>query len=195
MSRPVPVSLIGRGIRLDPLVAEDASALAGTVADGRLWENPYAMAPSAEAMPQFITARLRAVAEGSWVAFTVRRIADGAVLGLTNYLNIEPENRRAHIGGTWYAASVQGTTVNPEAKWLLLEHAFEELDLLGVELRAHVLNTRSRAAIEKLGARLDGILRQNLILPDKTVRDTAVYSILAAEWPEVRAGLEARLGW
>lgn len=168
-------------------------ALVDTIRDGRLWENPYAMTPPPEAMESFVARRLQAVADGSWVAFTVRRLADDKVVGLTNYLTIEPENRRAHIGGTWYAASAQGTVVNPEAKWLLLRHAFDDLDLLGVELRAHVLNTRSRAAIEKLGAKLDGILRQNLILPSGAVRDTAVYSILAAEWPGVRAGLEARL--
>lgn len=178
---------------LDPLAADDVPGLAEAAADGRLWESRVTVIPAPGHMADFVRKRLDQVSSGDWVAFTVRRLADDRVVGLTNYLHIDHANRRMEIGGTWYAASAQRTAVNTEAKLLLLGRAFEELDCLAVELRTHSRNTASRAAIERLGATLDGILRHHVIMPDGTLRDTAVYSILAGEWPPIRDRLRARL--
>lgn len=180
-------------MRLDPLAAADAPGLAEAAADGRLWESKVAVISTPERMADFVAERLAEVAAGRWVAFTVRRLADDRIVGLTNYLHLDPANRRLEIGGTWYAASAQRTAVNTETKLLLLTRAFEELDSIGVELRTHARNTASRAAIERLGAKLDGVLRRHVIMPDGSLRDTAVYSILAEEWPAIRDRLRARL--
>ena len=128
-----------------------------------------------------------------WMPFTVRRPVDGLVIGATRYMNVVSEHRRVEIGSTWYRRSVQRTAVNTEAKLLLLGHAFEQLGCHGVELRTHWMNHASRRAIERLGAKLDGVLRSHMVLPDGTLRDTCVYSILAHEWPAVRAHLRSRL--
>ena len=180
-------------MRLDPLTVDDVPGLADAVADGRLWESKVTVIPTPEQMADFVSVRLAQVAAGEWVAFTVRRLADDRIVGLTNYLHLDPANRRLEIGGTWYAASAQRTAVNTETKLLLLTRAFAEFDCLAVELRTHARNLASRAAIERLGATLDGILRQHVIMPDGTLRDTAVYSILAEEWPAIRERLRARL--
>lgn len=149
--------------------------------------------PTPERMAAFVDQRLSDVAAGSWQAFTVRRLADDRIVGLTNYLHIDEANRRREIGGTWYAASAQRTAVNSEAKLLLLDHAFGPLDCIAVELRTHARNASSRAAIERLGAQQDGILRHHQFMPDGSLRDTVVYSILAAEWPALRERLVTRL--
>ena len=114
-------------------------------------------------------------------------------MGVTTYLHLDPRNRNLEIGSTWIASTQQGTALNPAAKLLLLTRAFEELDCLRVEIRTHFMNRQSRAAVEKLGAKLDGVLRRHKILANGLVRDTCVYSILHDEWPEVKVGLEARL--
>jgi RimJ/RimL family protein N-acetyltransferase len=185
--------VIGTRVRLDPLRREDAPGLAVAVGDGRLWELGVTVIPTPERMAEFVDQRLAAVAAGEWEAFTVRRLVDDRIVGLTNFLHIDAPNRRREIGGTWYAASVQRTAVNSEAKLLLLDRAFGPLDCLAVELRTHVRNAASRAAIERLGAKQDGILRHHMILADGTLRDTVVYSILAGEWPALRERLVARL--
>lgn len=185
--------MIGTWIRLDPLHADDGPGLAVAAADGRLWESRVTAIPAPEMMAAFIDQRLADVATGSWQAFTVRRLDDGRIVGLTNYLHVDAANRRREIGGTWYAASAQRTAVNTEAKLLLLDNAFGPLDCLAVELRTHVRNVASRAAIERLGARQDGILRHHMVMPDGSLRDTVVYSILAGEWPALRERLVARL--
>lgn len=185
--------MIGNWVRLDPLAAADAPGLAEAAADGRLWESKVTVIPPPERMAEFVAERLARVAAGDWVAFTVRRLADDRIVGLTNYLHLDPANRRLEIGGTWYAASAQRTAVNTETKLLLLTRAFTELECLAVELRTHSANAASRAAIERLGAKLDGVLRHHVIMPDGSLRDTAVYSILAGEWPAVRHRLRARL--
>jgi len=125
-----------------------------------------------------------------WV---VRRHDTGAVCGLTTYCNIDQPNRRVEIGYTWLAASAHGTAINPEMKLLMLSRAFETLGCLAVEFRTHFHNRQSRAAIEKLGAKQDGVLRSHRIMPDGSLRDTVVYSVLDIEWPSVRNGLESRL--
>ena len=185
--------MIGSRVRLDPLQRADFSGLAAAAADGRLWDSTVTVIPPPEEMAAFVEERLEEVAAGNWAAFTVRRLADDRIVGLTNYLHIDAVNRRREIGGTWYAASAQRTAVNTETKLLLLDFAFGPLDCLAVELRTHARNAASRAAMERLGAAQDGILRQHLIMPDGTLRDTVVYSILAAEWPGLRDRLVARL--
>ncbi|MFZ1412466.1 MAG: GNAT family protein [Micropruina sp.] len=188
-----PVTLRGEHVLLSPLTPDDAAGLAAASADGdlsSLWVTPV---PAPSEMDEFVAGRLAEVAAGSWVAFVVRTRPEGRIVGLTNYLNLDPVHPRVEIGGTWYAASAQRTAVNTETKLLLLGHAFENLGCLAVELRTHVRNLRSRAAIERLGAHQDGILRKHRILPDGSFRDTVVYSILDDEWPAVRDRLRARL--
>jgi RimJ/RimL family protein N-acetyltransferase len=121
--------------------------------------------------------------------FAVRDTRTGKVVGMTSYWNVEEAHRRVEIGGTWYRKSMQRTPLNTECKLLLLTHAFESLDCICVELRTHFFNHPSRRAIERLGAKLDGILRSNQILPNGNIRDTCVYSIIAAEWPTVKTHL------
>jgi N-acetyltransferase len=125
--------------------------------------------------------------------FVIRRAQDRRVIGATRYFNVSAENRRLEIGHTFYSLSVQRTALNTEAKLLLLTHAFESLKCLGVELRTHFMNHASRRAIERLGAKLDGVLRSHQVMPDGSLRDTCVYSILAPEWPAVRNNLAFRL--
>ena len=188
-----PVTLAGDVVTLAPLRPEDAAALATAVSDGRLWELWYTSVPTPEAMADDVARRLAQAAAGSLVPFTVRRTDTGAVIGSTNYMNIEPEAPRLEIGGTWNAASAQRTGVNTESKLLLLGHALETLGCLAVEFRTHWHNTQSRTAIAALGAKQDGVLRNHRRLPDGSLRDTVVFSILESEWPAVRAGLVSRL--
>ena len=125
--------------------------------------------------------------------FVVRRAADGRVVGTTRMFNVDATHRRLEIGHTWYSASVQRTAINTECKAMLLAHAFDTLGCIAVELRTHFMNRQSRAAIERLGARLDGVLRHHQRLPNGTIRDTCVYSIVAPEWPAVRENLRWQL--
>jgi RimJ/RimL family protein N-acetyltransferase len=185
--------VIGTWIRLDPLRRDDVPGLVAAASDGRLWESAVTVIPTPERMAAFVDQRLDEVAAGAWESFTVRRLADDRIVGLTNYLHIDDVNRRREIGGTWYSASAQRTAVNSEAKLLLLDNAFGTLDCIAVELRTHARNAASRAAIERLGAQQDGILRHHMFMPDGSLRDTVVYSILAGEWPALRERLVARL--
>ena len=185
--------MIGTWIRLDPLHRDDVTGLTAAAADGSVWESTVTVIPTPEQMSSFVNQRLAEVATGAWQAFTVRRLADDRIVGLTNYLHIDDVNRRREIGGTWYAASAQRTAVNSEAKLLLLDNAFGPLGCVAVELRIHARNAASRAAIERLGAHRDGILRHHMFMPDGSLRDTVVYSILAGEWPALRERLSARL--
>jgi RimJ/RimL family protein N-acetyltransferase len=187
-----PVVLAGDVVVLEPLQPAHHDDLVAAVSDGRLWQLWYTAVPSPEEMRAEIDRRLAEQAAGRMLPFTVRR-AGGPVVGMTTYLNIEADVPRLEIGSTWTAASAQGTAVNPESKLLLLTHAFEVLGCLAVEFRTHWHNRQSRAAIERLGARLDGVLRNHRRLPDGSLRDTVVYSITDREWPAVRAGLRARL--
>lgn len=125
--------------------------------------------------------------------FAVLEKSSGRAVGMTTYMNIAAENRRLEIGSTWYRKSVQRTPLNTECKLLLLRHAFEELDCIAVEFRTHVMNRASRRAIERLGAKFDGVLRAHMIMANGTIRDTAVYSITAPEWPTVAANIEFML--
>ena len=188
-----PVTLAGtRWATLEPLERRHASELAVAAADGdvgRLW---FTSAPSPDTTEQWIDARLAVQAPETGLTFVVRSL-EGTVVGSSSYLNVDPPNRRLEIGATWYAASVRRTGVNTECKSLMLTHAFDVLGCVAVEFRTHFMNSTSRAAIERLGAKLDGVLRSHQLLPDGSRRDTVVYSILDHEWPAVRNNLTFRL--
>jgi RimJ/RimL family protein N-acetyltransferase len=187
-----PVTLKGRHARLVPLSHDHHDDLAQVVRDGEMWKLWYTTIPSPEGMKAEIDRRLGLQAQGAMLPFTVLD-AERKPVGMTTYMNVDAANRRLEIGSTWYAASVQRTALNTECKLMLLTHAFEDIDCIAVEFRTHVLNTQSRRGIERLGAKLDGILRQHAIMSNGTIRDTVVYSITAPEWPMVRAHLNWQL--
>ncbi|RAI55380.1 GNAT family N-acetyltransferase [Roseicella frigidaeris] len=188
-----PVTLSGRHVELVPLAPAHREALAEAVRDGELWRLWYTTVPAPEAMAAEIDRRLGLQAAGASLPFTVLDGPGGRPVGMTSYINIEAGGPRLEIGSTWYAARVQRTPLNTEAKRLLLAHAFERLGCLAVEFRTHVMNQASRRAIERLGARLDGVLRHHQRLRNGTIRDSCVYSITAPEWPAVRANLDWQL--
>ena len=190
---PPAVALHGRVVTLTPLQRSHAEALADAVKDGQLWTLWFTNVAAPEAMATDIEARLDVQANGGGLPFTVIDRASGAPIGMTTYMNVDAVNRRVEIGATWYRATFQRTGVNTECKRLLLGHAFEALECIAVEFRTHVLNTASRRAIERLGARLDGVLRNHLWSRNGTLRDTCVYSIIASEWPTIRAHLDWQL--
>jgi len=187
-----PVTLQGRHVKLEPLTLAHAPALARAVQDGELWRLWYTSIPTPDRMVAEIERRLGLLASGSMLPWAVLDPSGNAV-GMTTYMNVDASHQRVEIGSTWYARSVQRTPLNTEAKRLLLAHAFESLDCIAVEFRTHRFNTQSRRAIERLGAQLDGILRNHQRASNGTLRDTAVYSITAAEWPTVRGHLDFRL--
>jgi N-acetyltransferase len=189
---PDPVTLRGQQASLVPLALAHAADLAAAVQDGELWRHWYTAIPRPEGMATEIERRLGLQAKGSMLPFAVLD-AGGTPVGMTTYMNIDAANRRVEIGSTWTAARVQRTGLNTECKRLLLMHAFETLDCIAVEFRTHRFNTQSRRAIERLGAQLDGMLRSHQRMADGTLRDTAVYSITAAEWPTVKAHLSYQL--
>ena len=183
-----PVVLTGqRWVTIEPLTTEHIDEIAEASADGGdLW---FTSAPTPATAGDWVRARL---SDRDLFPFVVRAL-DGTLAGSSSYLHIDGPNRRLEIGHTWYRASVRRTGVNTEAKLLLLGHAFDELNCVAVEFRTHFFNATSRAAIERLGAKLDGILRSHQLLPDGSRRDTVVYSILDIEWPAVRNNLRSRL--
>ena len=188
-----PVTLSTDRLTLRPLSIDDAVALAGAASDGALWEKKTTTVPHTDGFRAYIEKALELQASGLALPFATLVRDGNRVVGSTRYMNIDATNHRVEIGTTWIARSWQRTFVNTHAKYLMLRHAFETLGCNAVELRTHRLNDQSRAAIERLGAKLDGILRQHMIMPDGHVRDTAVYSIIRDEWPAVKTGLEARM--
>ncbi len=192
MSWPAPITLSGVHASLEPLAREHAAGLTDAVRDGELWKLWYTAIPAPEGMAAEIERRLALQAAGSMLPFTVRD-AEGRIAGMTTYMNIDAVHRRVEIGSTWYAQRVQRSALNTECKRMLLAHAFETLDCIAVEFRTHFFNQQSRRGIERLGAKLDGILRSHLRAANGTLRDTCVYSIVAAEWPTVRAHLDHQL--
>jgi len=186
-----PVTLENDFVRLEPLAAEHADDLAAATAG--LEDRWYTSVPSAQGVPAEIERRRRMQAEGTMNPFAVVRRDTGRAVGMTTFCTIDQPNRTVEIGYTWISPEVHGTAVNPSAKRLLLEHAFEQCDAIRVQLCTHFHNRQSRAAIERLGAKRDGILRNHRIGADGALRDTVVYSILPHEWPAVRNGLDARL--
>ena len=187
-----PVTLAGRHARLEPLSPAHEPGLIDAVRDGELWQLWYTAIPAPERMGAEIERRLALHAAGSMLPFTVFDAA-GRIAGMTTFMNIDGAHQRVEIGSTWYAASAQRTPLNTQCKRLLLAHAFEALACIAVEFRTHRFNQQSRRAIERLGAQLDGILRNHQRAANGTLRDTAVYSITADEWPTVRAHLDHQL--
>lgn len=184
---PAPVTLAGDHAILAPLAMEHAEDLKHACAEiPDLW---YTSVPTPEGMEAEITRRLSLP---DMQPFTVMT-PDGRPVGMTTFMNIDATNRRVEIGSTWYAKSVQRSGLNTEAKLLLLTHAFEDLDCIAVEFRTHFMNHQSRAAIARLGAKQDGILRNHMISPDGSLRDTVCFSIIAGEWPAVKMNLKHRL--
>ncbi|MGI9154120.1 MAG: GNAT family N-acetyltransferase [Rubrivivax sp.] len=187
-----PLQMAGGQAQLLPLAPEHEPALCDAVRDGELWKLWYTAVPSPDGMKAEIDRRLKLQAQGLMLPFTVAD-ANGRIVGMTTYMNIDAANRRVEIGSTWYAQSTQRSALNTECKRMLLGHAVDSLQCIAVEFRTHRLNTQSRRAIERLGAQLDGILRAHQIGHGGTLRDTAVYSITAAEWPVVRTHLDFQL--
>ena len=184
-----PVVLRGPRASLVPLNGGHANDLVEALQDGELWKLWYTSIPAPDKLVDFIDHRLAAQANGTWLPFAVVDNTTGKAVGMTNYLNAEPGHRRVEIGGTWYRKSVQRSGVNTQCKLLLLGHAFDALHCIAVEFRTHFFNYQSRRGIERLGAKLDGVLRSHQIADNGTVRDTCVYSIVASEWPTVKAHL------
>ena len=187
-----PVTLAGTHAQLVPLDASHAAALAEATRDGELWKLWYTFIPPPERVTDEIERRLGLQARGSMLPFAVLD-ATGTPVGMTTYMNVDAAHKRVEIGSTWYARRVQRTPLNTECKLLLLGHAFELLGCIAVEFRTHRFNQQSRRGIERLGAQLDGILRNHQRMPDGTLRDTAVYSITQAEWPTVKTHLRWQL--
>ena len=192
-----PVTLNGRHARLEPLALSHLAGLQEAVQDGELCKLWYTSIPTAEGMEAEIHRRLALQTSANMLAFTVIDLQQQRIAGMTTYMNVDRPNRRVEIGATWYLQSAQRTSLNTECKRLLLGHAFEELRCIAVEFRTHVFNQQSRRAIERLGAKLDGILRQHQInshpLANQALRDTCVYSIIDSEWPNVKLHLDHQL--
>jgi N-acetyltransferase len=186
---PAPTSMRGPCASLVPLSREHEPGLIEAVQDGELWRLWFTSVPEPAGMANEIERRLALQDRGVMLPFTVLD-ARGRVVGMTTYMNIDAVHKRVEIGSTWIAASAQRSGLNTECKRLMLTHAFEMLGCIAVEFRTHRLNNASRRAIERLGAQLDGILRAHQRMPNGSLRDTAVYSITAAEWPTIRAHLE-----
>jgi RimJ/RimL family protein N-acetyltransferase len=187
-----PVTLTGSYASLVPLNPTHTDALREAARDGELWRLWYTSVPSPDDMAREIERRLALFASGAMLPFTVLDATDTPV-GMTTFMNVDAANHRVEIGSTWYAARVQRTALNTECKLMLLTHAFETLHCIAVELRTHIMNTQSRRAIERIGAKLDGVLRNHMRMPNGTLRDTVVYSIIDGEWPTVRAHLRWQL--
>ena len=189
-----PITLKGQFATVEPLHAEHHDALIAAVSDGKLWKLWYTAIPKPENMRAEIERRLHLQQQGSMLPFVIRRNDTGALCGMTTYMNADVANRRVEIGSTWYAASAQRTGINTECKLMLLTHAFEDMHCIAVEFRTHWMNQQSRAAIARLGAKQDGILRNHQRMPDGSYRDTVVFSIIESEWPTVRRHLQFKLG-
>ncbi len=198
MSLFTPVTLSGRYVVLEPLSPDHLDGLLAAASDGELWNLWYTSVPRPEEMRAEIDRRLALQESGSMLPFTTR-LKDprsgkaGVIIGMTTYMNIDASIPRVEIGSTWNAASAQGSGSNPDSKRLLLGHAFETLGCAAVEFRTHWMNTQSRDAIARLGAKQDGVLRAHTRTADGSLRDTVVFSVVAAEWPQVRNGLDFRL--
>lgn len=190
---PAPITLGGRYVTLEPLAMHHSADLIEATQDGELWKLWYTSVPAPADMSAEIERRLNLQQTGRMLPFAVIELRSGKAVGMTTYMDIDAANRRLEIGSTWYRRSVQRTALNTECKLLLLQHAFERLGCIAVEFRTHFFNQQSRRAIERLGAKLDGILRNHRRLADGSLRDTCVYSILASEWPATRQHLQFQL--
>lgn len=184
--------LQGRHVRLEPLSMEHLDALCEAVSDGKLWEIWYATVPAPEQMKSYLQNAIDAAAKGN-IAYAVFCKRQQKIVGSTRFYNVDAYTQRASIGYTWYAKSAQGTAVNPECKLLLMHYLFELKQAVAVEFMTNFMNRQSRAAIESLGAKQDGILRHHIRLPNGLLRDSVVYSIIDAQWPSVKMHLQQRV--
>ena len=184
-----PITLVGKYARLEPLSEDHLTDLQTASADGELWKLWYTGVPQPVDMAANIEFRLAQREKGAMMPSVVRRLADNKIVGCTTFANINAEHRRVEIGYTWYAKSAQRTPINTEIKLMMLAYAFEEKKCIAVEFYTHWFNHQSRAAIERLGAKLDGVLRNHRIGADGEFRDTCAYSIISNEWPAVKVHL------
>ena len=190
MDLRTPVSLTGKYVRLEPMTEAHVPGLAAIGLDDSIWEHMlYGKVRSEEDIHRWV----RDILSRSDLPFVAIHLASGRVAGATRYLNIVPENRGLEIGGTWYGLEFQRTAVNTECKYLLLKHAFETLGCIRVQFKTDMRNERSQRAIERIGAKQEGVLRNHMILPDGRYRDSVYYSIIDNEWPGVKARLEEML--
>jgi RimJ/RimL family protein N-acetyltransferase len=185
-----PVTLRGTHVTLEPLSREHLAAIRSAAADGDLWNLWYTSVPPPDRTDAWLTTALDLCEREGDLPFVVVLNATGEIVGSTRYMHVDGKNRRLEIGSTWYAKRVQRTAVNTECKLLLLTHAFEALRCIAVEFRTHWFNQASRAAIARLGAKQDGILRNHQLLPDGSRRDTVVFSIIDGEWPAAKRHLQ-----
>jgi len=186
-----PIILVGKVIRLEPLSESHVPELTISGQDESIWHYMlYNTIRTEQQMRSWVLNLLAQQAKGTDLPFAVIHLESGRVIGATRYLNIRPQDRGLEIGGTWYAVKFQRTAVNTECKYLLLKHAFEGLKCIRVQFKTDLRNERSQRALERIGAVKEGILRSHMITPDGYIRDSVFYSILASEWPLVRARLE-----
>jgi RimJ/RimL family protein N-acetyltransferase len=190
---PKPATLEGHGVRLEPLAREHAAGLAEAAKDGKLWELFFTSVPEVEQVQAYISGALAGQEKGEMLPWAVRDLKSGAIVGSTRYHDIVAAADRVEIGYTWYAKRMQRSHVNTACKLLLFGYAFERLGCQVVGLRTDNFNFVSQRAIEALGAKKDGVIRHHWPRRDGSVRDTVIYSVLAAEWPDVKRHLELRL--
>ncbi len=188
-----PVTLTGTKVILEPLSLEHLDGLISAVKDGELWKLWFTSIPSPEKAEEYIKTALEMRENAGAMPFIVRDRESNKIIGCTRYFNVDEINQRLEIGYTWYSESYQRTAVNTECKYLLLSHAFEKLDAIAVEFRTHWHNHKSRAAIARLGAKQDGVLRNHQRTADGSYRDTVVFSIINLEWPAVKQSLMFKL--
>jgi RimJ/RimL family protein N-acetyltransferase len=193
MARLGPITLSGKHIRLEPMHPSHAQALLEAGRDEAIWTWMPARSLTAETMDRWLQNAMEAESQGREYPFVVVRLEDNRVIGSTRYLDVQEDDRTVEIGWTWYSPDAWGGVVNPEAKYLLMRHAFDGWRAIRVALKTDINNLRSQAAIKKLGARYEGTLRNQRIRPDGSYRDTVIFSVIESEWPQVKARLEERL--
>jgi len=190
-----PVTLTGKVVRLEPLSEAHVRGLTAVGMNDEIWRwLPYGVMKNEENIRGWVREMLKRAANGADRPFAVIHLSSGRVAGATRYMDIHPKDYALEIGGTWYGVEFQHTAVNTEAKYLLLRHAFEDLKCIRVQIKTDLRNERSQKAIERIGAVREGVLRNNMIMPDGYYRSSVYYSILENEWPAVKARLEAMLG-
>ena len=189
-----PVTLAGKHVRLAPLTFAHEAALNKAAADGELWNTDVTIIPKSDGMKDYIQFALDGLNQGTQLPFTIAQLPGNQIVGTTRFYDVFPSDQKCAIGYTWLAKSAQRTPVNTEAKLLMLTYAFETWKCVRVELITDVRNEQSRAAILRLGAKQEGILRKHIVLPSGRIRDSVVFSIIDSEWPDVKTQLCARLG-
>lgn len=189
----IPPTLTGRSIELQPLKADHRAALLAAAADGELWNLTVTVVPDASSIDRYIDTALAGQRTGTVMPFVIVELVSGRVIGSTRFWKIDRANRKMEIGHTWLSASAQRTSANTEAKFLLLQYAFEVMDAVRVQFTTDELNEKSRAAILRIGAKQEGIVRHERIMPDGRKRNSVRFSIIDPEWPDVKRALQARL--